>query len=159
MGRRTNLRLAYLGAARSAAIPRITVSASRPTASLVTARSIQPAGSSNPGVATGTPNIIASPSTAAAAANNPTATSIPNTEAPVTAASIIAQSCPSGISAQPCGCSVDTTSMQTLFTNSVNSRLLMWPPPDSSFANCSGVTGTNATQKAGAIVGTAGGLT
>lgn len=49
--------------------------------------------------------------------------------------------------------------MQTLFTNSINSRLLMWPPPDASFANCTSVGGENAVQKAGTIAAGAGTIT
>lgn len=166
MGRRSNLRLAYLSAVVNSS-PRVTVSASRPSSigrSSASTRSVSPIRSTQPGLAvqvsapSSSPvGVTVTPSTAAA---NPTLTTAAQAQAAAaTPAAIIAQFCPSGITKQPCGCSVDSASMQTLFTNSVQSRYLMWPPPDSSFANCSGVTGETGVQKAGTIVSGAGALT
>lgn len=157
MGRRANLRLSYLAAVNSA--PQVvTISASRPKPFLLRA--------SSPGVpsrATETPStaITVTPSLAPALAQQAPAAAKPATTpaAAATPAAIIAQFCPSGIAKQPCGCSVDTTSMQTLFQNSIQSRLLLWPPPDAKFANCSAVGGLNTAQKAGTVASAAGGIT
>jgi hypothetical protein len=74
----------------------------------------------------------------------------------------IAQICPGGAAAAPCGCTVDTANVNTLFEQSVSSLYLMWPPPDPSWANCSGISGPSALQDvskaapvAGSIVGAA----
>lgn len=49
--------------------------------------------------------------------------------------------------------------MQTLFDTSIQQRLLMWPPPDANFANCSTAGGATTLQKAATITSAAGGIT
>src|SRR5579872_128300 len=71
----------------------------------------------------------------------------------------IAAVCPQGITAGSCGCSTDSAEWQQVFSQSVASRLLMWPPPSAKFANCTGVTGPNTDQTASKVIGSAGALT
>jgi len=59
--------------------------------------------------------------------------------------------------AAKCGCTVDSASIDSLFQTSATSRFLMWPPPDSKFADCSGISRTNTTEKIGAALPAAGG--
>ena len=72
---------------------------------------------------------------------------------------VIAQVCPAGITGGACGCSTDSSEWQQVFSQSVASRFLMWPPPSSKFADCSGVSGPNADQTASKVIGSAGALT
>jgi hypothetical protein len=148
MGRRANLRRVYLSAIEKQ--NSITV-----TPRLASARVV-----SSP-LRAAAPSVLATkaPPTTAILQTPQTAAAAPSPSSAATPASIIAQACPSGIDKQPCGCSVDTASMQTLFQTSIQQRLLLWPPPDASFANCSGVTGASATQRAGQIATGAGGIT
>ena len=92
----------------------------------------------------------------AAAASSPAPASA---AAPTSAAAIIAQICPQGITKGNCGCSVDTANVQALFTNSIQSLYLQWPPPDPSWANCSGIQGGSDLQLASKIAPIAGSLT
>jgi hypothetical protein len=64
----------------------------------------------------------------------------------------IAQVCPGGAAASPCGCTVDTANVNTLFEQSTSSLYLMWPPPDPAWANCSGISSPTGAQEAGAAI-------
>lgn len=67
--------------------------------------------------------------------------------------------CPQGAAAQPCGCTVDTANVQALFDEATSSLYLPWPPPDASWANCSGIQGASGLQTASKIAPIAGSLT
>ena len=57
--------------------------------------------------------------------------------------------CPQGITAGNCGCTVDTQNVQSLFDSAVSTRLLPWPLPDPSWANCSNSHAQGVVQAAG----------
>lgn len=71
---------------------------------------------------------------------------------------ILTSMCPGGVAKSPCGFSVDTSQVQTVFQNSISSRLLMWPPPTNTWANCSGVQAPSAGQTATKVAGAAAGI-
>jgi hypothetical protein len=110
-----------------------------------------------PAVASRTPVAVVSPTSAISTL--PPAQQAPAAAAPSAAAAIIAQICPQGITKGSCGCSTDTANVQTLFTNSIESLYLMWPPPDPAWANCSGIQGGSDLQLASKIAPIAGSLT
>jgi hypothetical protein len=68
------------------------------------------------------------------------------TSAPDPSAAIIAQLCPSGVAKNPCGFSVATAQVQQVFQSSVDSRLLLWPPPSNTWANCTSAPSATAAK-------------
>ena len=135
------VRLSYLGAARIEAAVR---APARPAPAPARAAA---------------PVLPTSAITALPPSQTPAASAAPAAAAPANSVqAIIAQICPQGITKGNCGCGTDTANVQTLFETSIQSLYLQWPPPDPSWANCSGIQGSSALQTAGKVAGGAGGV-
>jgi hypothetical protein len=67
--------------------------------------------------------------------------------APDPTSAVIATVCPAGIiSKSPCGFGTDTSEVQQVFQSSVASRMLLWPPPSTKWANCTSAPSQTAAQ-------------